>query len=83
MNKLTAAEWEKWGEGIVREFEIDMNTLLYFKWMTNKDLLCTTGNSTQCYLAACDGRGIWGEMDTHICMTESICCPPEMITTLL
>ena len=27
------------GEGIVREFGIDMYTLLYFKWITNKDLL--------------------------------------------
>ena len=30
-----------------------------------------------------DGREIWREMDTCICMAESICCPPEMITTLL
>ena len=27
------------GGGIVREFEIDMYTLLYLKWITNKDLL--------------------------------------------
>ena len=27
------------GEGIVREFGIDKYTLLYFKWITNKDLL--------------------------------------------
>ena len=34
-------------EGIVREFEMDIYTLLYFKWITNKDLLYSTGNSTQ------------------------------------
>ena len=30
-----------------------------------------------------DGRGVWGRMDTCICMAESLCCPPETITTLL
>ena len=35
-------------EGIVREFEIDMYTLLYLKCITNKDLLYSPGNSTQC-----------------------------------
>ena len=29
-----------------------MCTLLYLKWITNKDLLCSTGNSAQCYVAA-------------------------------
>ena len=28
-----------------REFGIDMSTLLYLKWVTNKDLLYGTGNS--------------------------------------
>ena len=35
------------GGGIDREFGIDMYTLLYLKWITNKDLLYNTGNSTQ------------------------------------
>ena len=30
-----------------------------------------------------DGRGVWGRMDTWMCMTETLCCPPETITTLL
>ena len=30
-----------------------------------------------------DGRGVWGTMDTCICMAESLCCSPETITTLL
>ena len=30
-----------------------------------------------------DERGIWGRMDTCICMTESLGCSPETITTLL
>jgi len=30
-----------------------------------------------------DGRGVWGRMDTCICMAEPLCCPPEIIPTLL
>ena len=30
-----------------------------------------------------DGNGVGGEMDTCICMAESLCCSPETITTLL
>ena len=40
------------GEMMVREFEIDMNTLLYLKWITTKDLLYSAGNFAQCYVAA-------------------------------
>ena len=41
---------EVWGGGTVREFGIDMYTLLYLKWITNKGLLYSTGNSTQYYV---------------------------------
>ena len=41
---------ESQGEGIVREFETDMYTLLYLKWITNKALLYSTGNSAQWYV---------------------------------
>ena len=30
-----------------------------------------------------DGRGPRGRMDTSVCTAESLCCPPETITTLL
>ena len=33
------------GVEIVREFGMDMYTLLYLKWMTNKDLMYSIGNS--------------------------------------
>ena len=58
-----------------------MCTLLYLKWIANKDLSYSTGNSALCYVAAWMG-GV-GRMDTCICMAESLCCPPETITTLL
>ena len=72
------------GKGIVRDLEVDMYTLLYLKWITNKDLLYSTGISDQRYVArSLDGRGAWGRMDTCVCTAESLCCPPETITTLL
>ena len=30
--------------------QLDMYRLLYLKWVTNKDLLYSTGNSAQCYV---------------------------------
>ena len=36
----------------VAEFEMGMYTLLYLKWMTNKELLYSPWNSAQCYVAA-------------------------------
>ena len=35
------------GAGIVRESGMDMDTLLFLTWRTNKDLLDSTGNSAQ------------------------------------
>ena len=71
------------GEGTVREFGINMYTLLYLKWLTNKVLPYSTGNSAQCHVAAWMGGKFGGRMDTCICMAESLCCPPENITALL
>ena len=36
---------------------MDMYTLLYIKWITNKDPLYSTENSAQCYVAAWRGGG--------------------------
>ena len=43
---------EHWGKRMVRELGMDIYTLLYLKWITNKDPLYSTGNSAQCYVAA-------------------------------
>ena len=40
---------------------MDMYTLLYLKWIIKKDLLCSTGNSAQCYVAAWMGGEFGGE----------------------
>ena len=46
------ARAERSGEGTVRKFGIDIYMLLYLKGLTNKDLLCSIGNSAQCCMAA-------------------------------
>ena len=50
-----------WKEGIVRQFEMDMYTLLYLKWVTNRDLLYSTWNSALCYVTVWMGVGFEGE----------------------
>ena len=52
-------------EGIVREFGMDMDAMLYLKWIANKVLLYSTGNSAQCYVAAWTG-GEFGEEWIHV-----------------
>ena len=43
---------ERMLEGIAREFGMDLYTLLYLKWIINKDLLHSLWNSVQCYVVA-------------------------------
>ena len=54
-------------EGIIRKFGMDMYTLLYLKWITNKDLLCSPRNSVKCSLEAWVGGGFGGEW-IHVCI---------------
>ena len=54
-------------EGIFREFGMDMYTLLYLKCITNKDLLYSTWNSTQCFVAVWMG-GEFGREWIHVYM---------------
>ena len=51
---------EEWGDDVVRELGMDMYTLLYLKWITNKELLNSTGSSAQYYVTAWMG-GEFGE----------------------
>ena len=55
------------GVKIIQECGMDMYTLLYLKWITNKDLqsvwhrkLCSI------FCGSLDGRGVRGRMDTGI-----------------
>ena len=51
-NELMITNRGRMEEGIVREFGMDMDAMLYLKWIANKVLLYSTGNSAQCYVAA-------------------------------
>ena len=44
------------GRGTDWEFGNDMYTLLYLKWITNRDLLYSTGNSAQYYVTTINGK---------------------------
>ena len=72
-------ECEEW---IVWEFRMDMHTLLYLKWITNKDLLQSTVNSAQCYVEP-GWEGAWERMDICIHVAESFCPAPETYIILL
>ena len=53
-----------WEEGMVRESGMDMHTLLYLKWITNKHLLYSTGD---CSVLCLEER-----MGTCMFMAESL-----------
>ena len=56
---------KEWEEGIVRDFGKVVYTLLYFRWITKKDLLDSTWNSAQCHVAAWMG-GEFGRERIHV-----------------
>ena len=43
-------------EGITQELRINTHILLYIRWITNKDLLYSTGNSTQYFVITYMGK---------------------------
>ena len=70
-------------EGIVRDLGKVKYTLLYLKWMTNKDLLYGTWNSAQCYVAAWMGGAFTGGWIHVNVWLSPFSCSSETITTLL
>jgi len=58
-NELMVPRGESWG----KEIGMDMYTQLYLKWITSKDLLNSTRNMAQCYMAACMGREFGRELE--------------------
>ena len=55
------------GEERVKDFGKVMYTLLYLKWITNKNLLYSTWNLAQHYVPAWIGGGFGGEW-IHVCV---------------
>ena len=68
-NNLTVTRGKDGGR-IVREFGMDMDTLLCLTWRTSEDLLDSTGNSAQCHVAAWVG-GELGE-NGYMCMCGGV-----------
>ena len=68
------------GRGIVREFGMDIDTLLYLKRITDKDLLYM--ESAQCYVAAWMGGEFGGEWILVYIWLSSLHSSPETITIL-
>ena len=66
---MTAPQWVPPASNTVVQVTIDrrmdkeavVRTVLYLKWITNKDLLHSTGNSARCYVAARMGGELGGE----------------------
>ena len=67
-----------------------MHTLLYLKWVINKDLLYGTGNTVQCYVLITTNsweknlkKNIYMYIYIYVYICESLCCTPATNTTLL
>ena len=68
-----------------QEVQIKIHTLLYIKQITNKDLLYSTGNYIQYLVITYHGGECKKEYvytHTHTHKYESLCCEPEINTTL-
>ena len=52
------------GEGVYTECGINMDTLLYLKWIINKDL-CIAHGTLLNVMCSLDGRGVWGRIDMY------------------
>ena len=74
-NKLMVTKGERCGGGINYEFGINIYRLLYIKEITNKNLLCSTGNSTQYSVIAYMTKEYKKKKrreDICICITDNI-----------
>ena len=53
-----------------------------FKWLTDRSLPYSTGNSTLLF-GRLDGKGVLGGMDICVCIAEFLCYPFETIDNCL
>ena len=78
-DKLMVTRRERGGR-IIWKIRIDIYTLLYIKQITSKGLLYSTRNSI--FYNNLYGERILKSVDICICITDSLCCTPEMNTAL-
>ena len=82
-NGLVVAKGEGCGGGMEWEFGISRYKLLYIEWINNKALLYRTGNYIQYSVINHNGKEYEKEcVFIYIYKTESLCCTPEINTTL-
>ena len=60
----------------------DEYTLLYIKQITKKDLLCSTGRSTQYSVMTYMGKESKKHEYMYIYITDLLCCTPKINTTM-
>ena len=62
--------WRQWSENFKKllKFGMDMYTLLFLKWITNKDLLYSTGNAAQCYVTKWEKNLKKNTVDACLCV---------------
>ena len=70
-NKLMVTKGERWG-GVNYKFRISRYTLLYIKYINNKDWLYSTGNYIQYLVIIYNGKEPEKEY-----INESLCCTYE------
>ena len=80
--KLMVTKGETWEENTSQYTGIDIYTLLYINQITNKNLMYSTGNSTQYSVKIYVGKESEKKMDIYIYITDSFCYTPETNTTL-
>ena len=76
------ADYSPWGR---KESDTTERLTLHFSFKMDNQQGPTAEHRELCSIScgSLDGRGVWGRWDICVCMVESLCCPPEMITTLL
>ena len=79
-NRLMVAKWWWGSRGKDWEFGISSCKLVYTGWINNKVLLHSRGNYIQYSVIHHNGKEYGKE---YTCKTESLCCIPEEINTML
>ena len=75
-NEFMVARGEGCGEEVVKKFGMGLYTVLYLKWITNKDLLDSTVELCSMLCGSLDGRGVEGDW-IHVYVWLS---PPSLFT---
>ena len=65
--------YQRWGRD-----KLDIYIVLYINYIINKNLLYSTGDSSQYSVMTCTGK----EAKKNEYMTDSLCCTPEANTML-